>query len=178
MQSDSSRFFHATTLFPLVLFLALSVIGDASAAAKELLSGQGGVSVPLQQVVRVERVRGPVYVSIPVAYVFGIGGERSPYYCSPSIRAANSSNYPIEELIVGISYKTDKGQAAGSSITNYNEIKVGQDFSHYFYQLATQDCRGIKGEVSILRCVYTTGVDCVADVRVSEFGAIPLLIKP
>lgn len=165
--------------FPLVVAVLLfSVTNVALAAYKELLTGQGGVSVPLQQVVRTERVRGPVSISVPVAYVFGIGSDRSAYYCSPSIRAANSSNYPIEELIVGIAYTNDRGQPAGSSITHYANIKVGRDDTHYFYQLATQDCRGLTGEVTILRCMYSTGEDCMQQTLVSPFGAIPLRMKP
>ena len=174
MHTDSWQWLRATAL---VSWAVLSTVPPVLATPKELLTGQGGVSVPLQQVIRVERVRGPVHISIPVAYVFGMGGDRSPYYCSPSIRASNSSNYPVEELIVGISYKTEKGNDVGSSITSYSELKVGRDYTHYFYQLATQDCRGLKGEVTIMRCVYTTGEDCTADTRVTGFGAIPLSLK-
>jgi len=158
-------------------FLILN-FGDVRAASKELLTGQGGVAVPLQQVIRVERAKGPVSISVPVAFVFGIGGDRSPHYCSPSINAVNSSNWPIEELIVGIAYKNDKGQSAGSTISRFAEIKVGRQDTQYFYQLSVQDCRGLTGEVTVIRCMYTSGEDCLPESRVSPFGAIPLSMKP
>ena len=177
MHTDSWRRLRATGCFLLFIFLGWFVGGEAWAASKELLTGQGGVSVPLQQVVRVERVRGPIFVAIPAAYVFGIGGDRNAYYCSPSIRASNSSNYTVEELIIGIAYKSDKGQAVGSSVTNYTEIKVGREITDHFYKLSTQDCRGITGEVTVLRCRYASGEDCLTDLHVTAFGAIPLRMK-
>lgn len=149
---------------------------DAYADAKDQLVGQGGLSVPLQQVVRVERPRGPIFVVAPVAYVFGLGGERSPTYCSPTIRATNSSNATVEELIVGIEFRNHSGPAGGS-ISRFANIKVGTQDAHYFYQLTVPDCRGVEGAVEIVRCKYTTGEDCLHDVQVTNYGTIPLRLK-
>lgn len=150
---------------------------EALAGAKDSLTGHGGVPQPLQQVIRVERARGPVFVTIPVAYVFGLGGDRSPTYCSPSIRTDNSSNAPIEELIVGIDFRTKTGQDVGSAVARFENIKIGRQDTQYFYQLSVNDCRGLDGQVSIVRCVYASGEDCVRDVQVVGHGIIPLHMK-
>ena len=160
------------------VFLICPAVSGASSVYKELLTGQGGNAVPLQQIIRTERARGPIFIAAPSATVYGTGTDRSAYYCSPSVRAANASNYTIDELVVGITYSTDKGQSVGSTITYFNNIKVGRDDTDYFYQLSTPDCRGLTGEVTILRCVYSSGEDCVAQASVTPFGAIPLRMKP
>lgn len=121
-----------------------------------------------------QRDKGPIFVSVPVAYVFGMGGERSPLYCSPSVRAANGSNKVIEELIVGITYRSAAGSSAGSSVSRFTNIKVKRIESHFFNQLETSKCSGLTGELNVVRCVYTTGEDCSDDIQAINFGAIPL----
>jgi hypothetical protein len=116
-------------------------------------------------------------VAIPVAYRYGIGGDDRAY-CSPSIRATNSSSEIIEELIVGIDYLTAAGKPAGATITRYADIKVRRQETHFFYQLAVSECRGIEGRVSVVRCVYSTGEDCSSEVQAVGFGTIPLRLKP
>ncbi|MDX9707134.1 MAG: hypothetical protein RBT86_06090 [Azospira sp.] len=151
--------------------------GEAFADAKEHLSGHGGLAQPLQRVIRVERARGPVFVMIPVAYVFGLVDNPKGTYCSPSIRAVNSSNAPIEELVFGIDFKTRAGQEAGSAIVRFDNIKIGRQDTQYFYQLSVSNCHGLEGQVSVVRCTYTSGEECVDDVRVVEHGTIPLRPK-
>lgn len=160
----------------LVLATALSA-GDALADAKEHLSGHGGLAQPLQRVIRVERVRGPVLIMIPVAYVFGLADTPNGTYCSPSIRAVNSSNAPIEELVFGIDFKTRAGQEAGSAIVRFDNIKIGHQDTQYFYQLSVNNCRGLEGQVSVVRCTYTSGEECERDIKVVEHGTIPLRPK-
>lgn len=172
--------FHFWRRFCAIVFLSASVVvfpAGVRADAKDELSGQGGMPVPLQQVIRKERPRGPIFIAVPVAYVFGLGGDRSPTYCSPSIRATNSSNANIEELIVGIDFHT-KTTSAGGSVSRYANIKIGAQDTHYFYQLTVADCRGLEGVASVLRCVYASGEDCTADVKTIEYGTIPLRMKP
>lgn len=139
--------------------------------------GKDGIALPLQQVLRQERPRGPVYIAIPTANVFGMGGEQSPAYCSPSIRADNTSNATVEELTIGIVYHTKEGQAAGGSITQYSNIKVGRQDTQYFYQLPVSDCKGLDGELTVVRCKYASGADCMGDVQAIGFGVIPLRLK-
>lgn len=171
------RRFHAALFLLIFACVTLSFPDEAHADAKDELSGKGGKSVPLQHVLRKERARGPVFVAIPVAYVFGLGNDRSSLYCSPSIRATNSSNAVIDELIVGIEYRELNGQPAGKSVTRYDNIKIQSQNTHYFYQLETSHCKGLEGTMSVIRCVYTTGEDCSNDVQAVNYGAIPLRQK-
>lgn len=153
-------------------------MGEAFADAKEHLTGHGGLAQPLQRVIRVERARGPIFVMIPVAYVFGlVDNSTKATYCSPSIRAVNSSNAPIEELVFGIDFKTRAGQEAGSAIVRFDNIKIGRQDTQYFYQLSVSNCHGLEGRVSVVRCTYTSGEECVEDVKVVEHGTIPLRPK-
>ncbi len=124
-----------------------------------------------------QRDKGPILVSVPVAYVFGLGGDRSPLYCSPSVRATNGSNKVIEELIIGITYRTATGSPAGSSVSRFTNIKVKRIESHFFNQLETSKCAGLTGELNIVRCVYTTGEDCSPEAQAINFGAIPLQLR-
>lgn len=126
---------------------------------------------------RENRPKGPVFVAVPVAFVYGIGGGNR-VYCSPSIRAANSSNAVVEELIIGIDYLTEAGKPAGRTVTHYADIKVRRQDTHFFYQLDVSECTGLLGQVSVVRCVYATGEDCSSDVQAIGFGAIPLRLKP
>ena len=129
-----------------------------------------------KQLIR-ERIKGPVLISVPVAYVFGLGGDRSPLYCSPSVRASNGSNSVIEELIVGITYLNAVGARTGSSVSRFTNIKVKRIESHFFNQLETSKCSGLKGELNVVRCVYSNGEDCSPDVQAIGYGAIPLQLK-
>ena len=147
-----------------------------AAGPKDNLVDQAETPTALQERLRKERPKGPVFVAIPVAFVYGIGGG-NPVYCSPSIRVTNSSNAVIEELIIGIDYMTEAGKPAGGSITRYADIKVRRQDTHFFYQLTVSECRGLAGQVSVVRCVYSTGDDCSSDVQAIGFGAIPLRLK-
>lgn len=176
-----SRYERGLRIAPfLVLFTWLVCAGSAwpkdVPAARQSESGPAGKSESLQELIAKPRARGPIYVAIPVAYRYGIGGEETSY-CSPSIRATNSSNATIEELIIGIDYWTTDGKPAGATITRYADIKVRRQDTHYFYQLTVTDCRGIEGELSVVRCVYTHGEDCSSDVRAIDFGTIPLRLN-
>lgn len=144
---------------------------------KDQLTDTRGKSVAVQQAVAKERRRGPVLISIPVAYTFGLGTDRSPLYCSPSVRAANASNAVIEELIVGITYQTVSGQPAGSSVSRFTNIKVKRLESHFFNQLESTKCTGLEAVLTVVRCVYSSGVDCSPDVQAVGFGAIPVRLR-
>ena len=138
-------------------------------AKNQLSTGKSG-SLALQRVIQKQRSKGPIYVSVPAAYVFGLGADT---YCSPTVRATNSSHMPIEELIVGIEFRSKAGDAGGS-ITRYSGLKVGDQDAHYFYQLTVHDCKGIEGGLHVVRCKYSSGEDCTADVHAIGYGPIPL----
>ena len=127
----------------------------------------------LQSIIKTKRGRGPLFVEIPGAYVFGMGTPGSVNYCSPSVRASNSSNSVVEELVIGIDY-SKAGVATGSTISRFRSIKVQQASTRFYYQLPVTDCLGLKGQASILRCVYTDGEDCTKDVQIIGYGLIPL----
>lgn len=129
----------------------------------------------IQDALRKGRPKGPVFVAIPVAYVYGLGGDTA--YCSPSIRATNSSHAMVEELIIGIDYFTVEGKSAGGTTTRYDNIKVKRQDTHYFYQLNVSNCRGLAGQLTVVRCVYSSGEDCSSAVQPIDFGAIPLRLK-
>jgi hypothetical protein len=180
VQLKSWRRLCLVVLFTLSLLVVLASmgVGVARADAKDELVDREGASVALQQVITKKRTRGPIYIAIPLAYVFGRGAITNPHYCSPSIRATNSSNAVIEELIVGIDFRFSSGPSIGNTITRFENVKIqGQD-THYFYQLEVDSCKGLEGAVSVVRCVYTTGDDCSKDIEPVAFGAVPLSRKP
>jgi len=126
----------------------------------------------LQEKLAQKRPRGPVLVAIPLAYRYGT--DPSNYYCSPSIRVTNSSNSPVQEIIVGVAYRQRPGRDVGQTITRITDIDVGHQLTHFFYQLDTDNCFGVSGEVNVIRCVYENGQECVGDVRATAYGTIPL----
>ena len=160
----------------LVCAFLLARPSDVRADTKNELADEAANPPTLQELLTKKRSKGPIFVAIPIAYRYGIGGVDESY-CSPSIRATNSSNAVIEELIIGIDYVTTAGKAAGATITRYASIKVGRQDTHFFYQLAVSDCKGVLGYVSIVRCVYSTGEDCSSEVQAVSFGTIPLRLK-
>ena len=177
MRLDSRRLLRIADCFLLATF-SLFAIGEASAGAKDDLTGVNGEAVPLQRVMSNERARGPVFIAIPEAHVFGLGGERTPTFCSPAIRATNSSNAVVEELIVGVEYRNSAGQLAGRSVSRFGHIKIQQQYFHYFNQIESTSCKGLEGTMTIVRCSYSTGEDCSKDVQPVAFGAIRLQLKP
>lgn len=139
-------------------------------------------SRPLQELVhrlralREMRNDSEIYVTIPQARVYGEGSGYRPY-CSPQIRAINNSHRTVEDLIVGIRYKTPDNRSAGSTITRFSWVKVSKDETHYFYNTLNADhCLGLTGEMEIIRCMYDNGTDCAQDVRTVEYGAVPMKI--
>ncbi len=148
----------------------------ACSSHAEIDSQKSFIDIYGKQLVR-ERAKGPILISIPVAYVFGLGGERSPLYCSPSVRASNGSNAVIEELVVGVNYQTAAGVSVGSSVSRFTNIKVKRIESHFFNQLETAKCSGLRGEINVVRCVYSSGEDCSSDIQAVGYGAIPLQLK-
>ena len=181
MKSCAGHCFGVTQYLVLFTWLVCTFLparpNDVRAETQNELADRVGKSSALQELLAKERPKGPIFVAIPIAYRYGIGGVDEAY-CSPSIRATNSSNTSIEELIIGIDYVTAAGKAAGASITRYANIKVQQQDTHFFYQLDVPDCRGLQGYVSIVRCVYSTGEDCSSAVQAVGFGTIPLRLKP
>lgn len=169
----STRFFVYCLWFVTAIVLALP--SDVRAALKDQLTDEHGAPVPIQEVLKRERKRGPIVMAIPLAFVFGMEGKRP--YCSPQIRADNASNAVIQELMVGIEFFTTRGTSAGSSLTRYSNIKVQAQDTHYFYQLTVETCDGLEGEVTVERCIYANGDDCKSDVRAVHFGVIPLRMK-
>jgi hypothetical protein len=161
----------------ILMMAALAAMCNANATLKDELVGKDGVPVTLQRVITHVRPAGPVYIAIPLAHLFGKSNGRDKHYCSPSIRASNSSNEVVEELIIGIDYRNGAGQVVSSSITRYDNIKIQAQDTHIFYQLETHTCTNLTGSVSVLRCKYSSGHDCSKDVVAIDFGAIPLTLK-
>lgn len=131
---------------------------------------------PLQELVRAKRPKGEIFVAIPQALIFGMdGNSRTRAYCSPQIRAINSSDKTVEELIIGIRYKGPDSKYVGSTNTRFFLLKVGNQDTFYFYSsINAKYCEGLEGDVNIVRCVYEDGSDCRDDVRPISYGAIPL----
>ena len=183
MKSHCERDFRITPLLVLIAWLVCAfplALPNNVYAQGEPETGTGTPHRPeaVQDQINKERPKGPIYIAIPVAYRYGLGGEGdNDSYCSPSIRVTNSSNATIEELIIGIDYWTTDGKPVGATITRYSNIKVRRQDTHYFYQLTVSYCRGIEGEVSVVRCVYTTGENCSSAVRAIDFGTIPLRLN-
>ncbi len=177
MQTDFRRFSGFCGALASLLALMLALLPGVGSAADAAADGEPSIDKYGREVTK-PRARGPVLVSIPVAYVFGLGSERSPLYCSPSVRAANASNAVIEELVLGLTYRTAAGHSAGSSTSRFTNIKVKRIESHFFNQLEASNCTGLSGELTVVRCVYSTGEDCSGDVEAVGFGAIPLRLKP
>ncbi|HEY0844892.1 MAG TPA: hypothetical protein VGE12_05965 [Noviherbaspirillum sp.] len=161
------------------LFLAAWWPASRSIAADgghSLGAGSQVTGKPLQELIKRTRAKGKVFLAIPQALMYGEGTGQRPY-CSPQIRATNSSHLTVEELIVGIRYKGAGGKNAGTSVTRFFRVKVGKQETHYFYSTITApNCKGLTGEVEIVRCVYDSGDDCSGDVYTVEYGAIPLRI--
>lgn len=165
--------FNAVLLLLLFFFCvpvpakAENALGASATVAKQ----------PLQELVRHKRPPGQIHVTIPQARVFGDGNPYRPY-CSPQIRAINSSNKTVEELVVGIHYYGRENKDVGSTVTRFFRIKVGQDETHYFYSsVGINYCDGLTGDLEVIRCVYDNGEACVNDVRTVLYGAIPLRIS-
>ena len=177
MDIESQRRLYAVVMHSFVVVGVTLASPTLLANTKDQLGAPIGVEQPLQAISKKMRVRGPVAIEIPIAYVFGMGKLGSPLYCSPSIRAANSSNLEVEELVVGIDYMK-AGTLAGSTVTRFNSIKVAQSNTRYFYQLPVSDCNGLQGLTSVLRCVYVSGEDCTKDVQMIGYGLIPLRLQP
>jgi len=157
----------------LIFFLSLSVNAEAES---ELGAAAEVPKQPLQELVKKKRPRGQIHVTIPQARVFGDGLPYRPY-CSPQIRAINSSDKTVEELIIGVRYYGKENKEVGSTVTRFFRIKVGKDETHYFYSSVNVNyCEGLTGELEIIRCVYDSGDTCVSDVRTVLYGAIPLHI--
>ena len=168
--------------FPVIaaLFFLLSTSVAAGAEPKQpAKTDRPYLTAPavrsLQEKLMQKRPRAPILVAIPLAYRYG--NDPQSYYCSPSIRVTNSSNSPVQEIIVGIAFRQRPGRDVGRSITRIVDIDIGAQETHFFYQLDTDNCFGVSGEVSVIRCVYENGEECVSDVRASQFGTIPLTLK-
>ena len=131
---------------------------------------------PLQELVRKKREKGLIYVTIPQAREYGEGsGYRA--YCSPQIRAINTSHKTVQDMIVGIRYLARGRKDVGSTVTRFSRVKVGKQETHYFYStIDAGHCHGLTGEMEIIRCVYDNGVDCTEDVRTVAYGAVPMVI--
>ena len=161
----------------LVLILSNSVAAAAEKnqpAKVEKPSGlaTGARSLQEKETFRKKRPRGPIVVAIPLAYRYGT--EAGNYYCSPSIRVTNSSNSPVEEIVIGIAYQQRPGRGVGQTITRLVDIDVHRQVTHFFYQLDTDNCFGVSGEVTVVRCVYADGEECASEVQATAFGTVPL----
>lgn len=171
------RYRTAFVLVNILLALLLwPAIPHALEGGHALGAGSQVASQPLQELLRRSRAKGQVFLAIPQALMYGEGkGQKA--YCSPQIRATNSSNKTVEEFIVGIRYMNGNGKPSGTSVTRFFRVKVGKQETHFFYSTVTApSCKGLTGEVDIVRCVYDSGEDCTADVRAVEYGAVPLRI--
>lgn len=166
-------FFHHLSLS---VALLLSLTGNALGQSRNVLfDEETGHTIALQEATSAERPRGPLFIAVPSAYVFGLQGGAT--YCSPSVHATNSSNAMVDELIVGIEYRTLAGQVVGRSVSRFDNLKIQQQDSYHFYQLEVSHCKGLEGTINVLRCKYVNGDDCSKDVQATGFGTIPLQIK-
>ena len=173
MRIDFRMRLSVLVMFSAGVTLTLAHATQSDDVTNPQLSNQVDEKRSLLSITKAKRGRGPLFVEIPVAYVFGLGTPGSVNYCSPSVRASNSSNIAVEELVIGIEY-SKAGIAAGSTISRFRSIKVQQASTRYFYQLPVTDCFGLKGQASVVRCVYTGGEDCTKDVQIIGYGLIPL----
>ena len=178
MKSSTLYCFGSTQLLLFSVWLACAFLlaRPIDVRAADDIAGRAEKFQSLQDKFRKGRSAGPIFVAIPVAYVYGLGGSTESY-CSPSVRATNSSDAVIEELIIGIDYFTGAGKPVGGTVTRYSDIKVRRQDTHYFYQLNVSECRGLTGQLTVVRCVYSTGADCSAAVQPIDFGTIPLRLK-
>jgi hypothetical protein len=131
---------------------------------------------PLQELLKKRRPKGLIYLAVPKAImVANEGGTKNPS-CSPQIQLTNSSNQTLEELVVGIRYKKG-GKIIGSTLSRFYLIKTGKQDVHYFPSvLDTPSCEDTTGEAEVIQCLYDTGESCEQDVRMLEYGAVPLRI--
>lgn len=169
----SHLFFRMTTLPLLLALLLMSPFLHAQDHALGSSRHEVGRQ-PLQELVKQKRSEGLIYVAIPLASVYGDGAGYRPY-CSPHIRASNESNKTVVHMLAGIRYQTLSGKDAGSTITRFSRVKVGQQETHYFHStIKADDCSGLTGALEVVSCTYEDGTDCSDDVRTVAYGAVPL----
>ena len=156
---------------------ALLLFGTICACAHEPVQAadKNGKAVSVQEVVRTERPRGPVFVGVVSVQVFGLTSDRR--YCSAAIRVTNSSNAALDELIFGITYSTGDGKAAGGTSSRIADVKVHRVSRDEYYRLAVPTCQGLTGMLTVVRCTYASGDDCVNDVKPITVGPLPLQYK-
>ncbi|MFC4159119.1 hypothetical protein [Chitinimonas lacunae] len=130
----------------------------------------------LQSAIRRKRPPGPILVAIGSALLFGVPEATGlPRACSPQLRVVNFSNAAISDIAFSIHFFTRKDErSVGSTVTNFIKVPVQGSVFRYFYQLDTDQCIGLKGQVKVIHCVYADGRDCGPDIRPVDGGAIPL----
>lgn len=159
--------------------LLTGMAGGAAAqdVGHRLGSNNHVMAEPLQELVKRRRPKGQIYVAIPQALVIlANDGAVRRSVCSPQIQVNNSSNQTLEELVVGIRYrKQGQDRMAGSTIARFYVLKVGrQDLTHLSNAIDIGSCDSLSGELEVIECTYSNGIDCAADVRALAYGAIPL----
>lgn len=126
---------------------------------------------------RAMRTKNLIYITIARALVYGGEGSGLRPYCSPQIRAINTSAKTVENLIIGIRYKGKDKKDVGSTITRFSWVKASDEETHYFYDSVNSNyCQGLTGEVEVIHCIYDTGRDCTHDVNAVNYGTVPLKI--
>lgn len=173
--SAGRRFFQK--MLPVLLTaLFWQPLAATAQSGQDLGSASEVTPRPLQELVRKKREKGLIYVTIPQAREYGEGsGYRA--YCSPQIRAINTSYKTVQDMIVGIRYKSSNKKDVGSTVTRFSKVKVGKQETHYFYStIDAGNCHGLTGELEIIRCVYDNGEGCADDVRTVAYGAVPMVI--
>lgn len=134
----------------------------------------------LQSSIRRKRAPGPIMIAIGSALLFGVPeATKLPRACSPQLRVVNFSNTAISDIAFSIHFFTRRdNQSVGSTITNFIKIPVQGSVFRYFYQLDTDQCIGLRGEVRVVHCIYSDGRNCAPDIVPIEGGAIPLYRQP
>lgn len=174
----TSRPMPTATLATLAALVALTVLPSLQARAQDASHHLGTSAFvsdqPLQELLKKRRPKGLIYLAVPQAImVANEGGNKKPS-CSPQIQLTNSSNQTLEELVVGIRYKK-AGKTIGSTLSRFYLIKTGKQDVHYFPSvLDTPSCEEMSGEAEVIQCLYDTGESCAQDVRMLEYGAVPL----
>jgi hypothetical protein len=123
---------------------------------------------------------GPILVSIPHTFRLGAPGIviGSSLYCSPTVRVSNSTDQLVDELVLGLEYRSRNGQKISTSTVRVVQLKSGATETRLFIRVPVSDCDEVgSGTVEVVRCAYLNGKSCQDRVRAVSYGAIPLIAR-
>jgi hypothetical protein len=117
--------------------------------------------------------RDAIVAVIARAYEFGSGKTQ---FCSPEIALFNLNNQGVRIVVFTAAYyqtingvKRQVGQTHGRYSIEPNDITT-----RGFFQLDTDNCKGITAYGRVTVCIMRDGTDCVHKVKFSDSGRIPL----